>query len=75
MSESSAYDLRFYATRRQLAKLMGVSTRSIVRWELEYGLPSQQVLGHRRTYYLPTVVEWLKSRPNLARKYQEVQLT
>jgi len=75
MPEQSIHDLRLYATRHQLAVRMGCSIRSLIRWEQNRGLPSRQVLGGtRKAYFLPEVVEWARSRPDLAKKHREAQL-
>ena len=76
MSETSIYpetDVRYYATRRQLAAMTGRSVRTIIRWE-KAGLPARQILGYQRTYFVPEVQAWLRTRRNLAKDCREVQL-
>jgi len=78
MSESTipqTADLRLYMSRRQLADKFGCTTRTVIWWEREKGLPSRLVFGgNRRFYFLPEVEQWMRTCPGLKRKHREVQL-
>ena len=62
--------LKDYRDRPGIATGLGVSERSIARYEdLPDGLPSV-LIGGRKYYHVPTVMEWLQrrtKRPNPTR--------
>ena len=54
--------LKDYRDRPSLAKGLKTSERSIARWEdLPDGLPALMI-GGRKYYHVPTVMEWLQRR-------------
>lgn len=63
--------LKDYLPRKPLADGLDISERSIARWEdLPDGLPSLMI-GGRKYYHVPTVMEWLQrrtKRPNPTRQ-------
>ena len=63
--------LKDYRDRRGLAKGLKTSERSIARYEdLPDGLPAV-LIGGRKYYHVPTVMEWLQrrtKRPNPTRR-------
>ena len=67
-------DLRFLVSRRDLARRLGCTTRTVAKWTLELGLPARRIAGNGSVYYLPTTQRWLRTRPELVRKHREAVL-
>jgi hypothetical protein len=53
--------LKDYLSRTELAVEFGVSTKTLVRWEKDEGLPVT-FLGRDPLYYKPSIQRWLRAR-------------
>lgn len=57
-SSNTSFDLREYDTRKQTAAELGVTERTVIRYEIDHGLPVIAV-GRMRLHHRPTKREWL----------------
>jgi len=48
--------------RREIARRLRVSTRTIQRWETEHGMPVVRIGKRRRFYIWSQVVDWMVAR-------------
>lgn len=46
-------------TRKELTKELGITQRTLFRWETKGGLPCVRI-GHSRYYIIDSVKDWLK---------------
>jgi DNA-binding transcriptional MerR regulator len=67
MSEA-ANVLDGYLTPAQLAKQLGVTTRTLLRWEVQRIGPVRTVINRQVFYRVASVAAWLESREQRRKK-------
>ncbi|OAF11849.1 hypothetical protein AYJ54_07950 [Bradyrhizobium centrolobii] len=54
--------LKDYAPRPQLAEQLGVSEKTLIRWELDGRGPPVTRVGRTPLYYIPSAMQWLRAQ-------------
>lgn len=67
MSEASPV-LAGYLTKEQLAQQLGISPRTLARWELLRQGPPRVALGRTVLYRVESVHQWLAAKETRARR-------
>jgi DNA-binding XRE family transcriptional regulator len=58
--------LKDYTPRKTLAEVLGVTEKTLIRWELDSKGPPVTRIGRQVLYYNPSTEKWLRSQEQSA---------